>query len=255
VTPGLLHALSVGLTLVLLLAGYHVLQRLIDRLVQRVATHQRDAARSRTLGSLLTSVVRWMLAFVVLVLILRELGVDVQAIVVSAGVLGVVIGLGAQALIRDLLTGIFLLFESLVAVGDVVQVGATTGTVEAVGLRVTKLRLQDGSVRIVPNGSLSEFTNFSVGWGRAIVEVAVPRDADIDRALAVLREAGEAWARETGGALDAPTVQGIMRFSGGDAVLRLTVRVDAARRLDAENDLRRRIKATFDRERLSAVGV
>ena len=254
-TPGLLHALSVGLTLVLLLAGYHVLQRLIDRLVQRVATHQRDAARSRTLGSLLTSVVRWVLAFVVLVLILRELGVDVQAIVVSAGVLGVVIGLGAQALIRDLLTGIFLLFESLVAVGDVVQVGATTGTVEAVGLRVTKLRLQDGSVRIVPNGSLSEFTNFSVGWGRAIVEVAVPRDADIDRALAVLREAGEAWARETGGALDAPTVQGIMRFSGGDAVLRLTVRVDAARRLDAENDLRRRIKATFDRERLSAVGV
>ena len=254
-TPGLLHALSVGLTLVLLLAGYHVLQRLIDRLVQRVATHQRDTARSRTLGSLLTSLVRWVLAFVVLVLILRELGVDVQAIVVSAGVLGVVIGLGAQALIRDLLTGIFLLFESLVAVGDVVQVGATTGTVEAVGLRVTKLRLQDGSVRIVPNGSLSEFTNFSVGWGRAIVEVAVPRDADIDRALAVLREAGEAWARETGGALDAPTVQGIMRFSGGDAVLRLTVRVDAARRLDAENDLRRRIKATFDRERLSAVGV
>jgi moderate conductance mechanosensitive channel len=162
VTPGLLHALSVGLTLVLLLAGYHVLQRLIDRLVRQVAARQRDTARSRTLGSLLTSVVRWVLAFVVLVLVLRELGVDVQAIVVSAGVLGVVIGLGAQALIRDLLTGIFLLFESLVAVGDVVQVGGVTGTVEAIGLRVTKLRLQDGAVRVVPNSALSEFTNFSV---------------------------------------------------------------------------------------------
>jgi len=78
VTPALLHALSVGLTLVLLLAGYHVLQRLIDRLVQQVAARQRDTARSRTLGSLLTSVVRWVLAFVVLVLILRELGVDVH---------------------------------------------------------------------------------------------------------------------------------------------------------------------------------
>ena len=77
-TPALLHALSVGLTLVLLLAGYHVLQRLIDRLVQQVAARQRDTARSRTLGSLLTSVVRWVLAFVVLVLILRELGVDVH---------------------------------------------------------------------------------------------------------------------------------------------------------------------------------
>ena len=118
-----------------------------------------------------------------------------------------------------------------------------------------KLRLQDGSLRIVPNGALTEFTNFSVGWGRAIVEVAVPRDVDVDRALALLRRVGEEWARETGAALDAPAVEGIMRFSGGDAVLRLAVRVDAARRLEAENDLRRRIKAAFDREQLSAVGV
>lgn len=254
-SSGVVHALSVGLTLALLLVGYHVIQRLIDRLVQRVAARHQDTARSRTLGSLLTSVVRWVLAFVVVVLVLRELGVDVQAIVVSAGILGVVIGLGAQALIRDLLTGIFLLFEGLVAVGDVIQVGGVTGTVESVGLRVSKLRLQDGSVHVVPNGTLTEFTNFSVGWARAIVEVAVPRDVDVDRALAVLREAGEAWARESGAALDAPAVQGIMRFSGGDAVLRLTVRVDAARRLDAESDLRRRIRATFDREHLSAVGV
>jgi len=254
-SPGVVHALSVGLTLVLLLVAYHLLQRLIDGLVRRLAVHQHDTARSRTLGSLLTSVVRWVLAFVILVLILRELGVDVQAIVVSAGVLGVVVGLGAQTLIRDLLTGIFLLFEGLVAVGDVIQVGGVTGTVESVGLRVTRLRLDDGAVRIVPNGALQEFTNFNVGWGRAIVEVGVPRDVDVDRALAAMREVGEAWARETGGALDAPAVQGIMRFSGGDAVLRLTVRVDAARRLDAENDLRRRIKATFDREHLTAVGV
>lgn len=83
----------------------------------------------------------------------------------------------------------------------------------------------------------------------------MPRDVDVDRALAVLRRVGEDWARETGAALDAPAVEGIMRFSGGDAVLRLTVRVDAARRLEAENDLRRRIKAAFDREQLSAVGV
>jgi len=255
VSPGLLHALSVGLTLALLLAGYHIVQRLIDRLVQRVAARQHDTARSRTLGSLLTSLIRWVLACAVVVLILRELGVDVQAIVVSAGVLGVVIGLGAQALIRDLLTGIFLLFEGLVAVGDEIQVGTATGTVESVGLRVTKLRLPEGAVRVVPNGALTEFTNFSAGWARATVEIAVPREVDVDRALALLREAGETWARATGAALDAPTVQGIMRFSAGDAVLRLSVRVDPSRRADAENDLRRRIKATFDREGLSAVGV
>jgi small conductance mechanosensitive channel len=255
VSASVVHTLSVGLTLVLLLASYHIVQRLIDRLVRRVAARQQDTARSRTLGSLLTSIMRWALAFAVLVIILRELGVDVQAIVVSAGVLGLVIGFGAQALIRDLLTGIFLLFEALVAVGDEIQVGTATGTVESIGLRVTKLRLPEGALRIVPNGSLTEFTNFSAGWARATVEIAVPRDVDVDRALALLRQAGETWARETGAALDAPTVQGIMRFSGADAVLRLTVRVDPSRRVDAENDLRRRIKATFDREHLSAIGV
>jgi moderate conductance mechanosensitive channel len=254
-SPSLTHVLSVGLALVLLLVAYHVAQRLIDGLVNRLGARLGETSRSRTLGSLLTSIIRWALAFFVVIVILRELGIDVQAIVVSAGVLGVVVGLGAQALIRDLLTGIFLLFEGLVAVGDVIQVSGVTGTVESVGLRVTKLRLQDGAIRIVPNGALTEFTNFSVGWGCAIVGIGVPRDVDVDRALAAMREAGEAWARETDAALDAPAVQGIMRFSGGDAVLRLTVRVDAARRLDAENDLRRRIKATFDRERLTAVGV
>jgi moderate conductance mechanosensitive channel len=106
-SPSFTHALSVGLTLLVLLVGYHVVQRLIDGLVHRLGARLGDTARSRTLGSLLTSVVRWVLAFVVLVVILRELGIDVQAIVVSAGVLGVVVGLGAQALIRDLLTGIF----------------------------------------------------------------------------------------------------------------------------------------------------
>ena len=156
------HACSVALTIVVLIIGYRVSLRLIDRLVLRLAAYRGDA-HSRTLGSLLTNVVRWALAFVVLVIVLRELGIDVQAIVVSAGVLGIVVGLGAQALIRDLLTGVFLLFEGLVAVGDVIRVGEATGTVESIGLRVTKLRLPDGAIRVVPNGTLNEFTNFSAG--------------------------------------------------------------------------------------------
>ncbi|HEV8472143.1 MAG TPA: mechanosensitive ion channel family protein [Methylomirabilota bacterium] len=249
------HALSIAVTAIVLLLAYRVLLRLIERLVQGVAARRGDTARSRTLGSLLTSVLRWGLAFIIIVVLLRELGVDVQAILVSAGVLGLAIGLGAQALIRDLITGVFLLFEGLVAVGDVVQVGPATGTVESIGLRVTKLRLPDGSIRVVPNGALAEFTNFSGGWARAIVEIAVPHDVDVERALTLLREAGEAWARDnTGAALDAPSAQGIMRFNGADPVLRLSVRVDAARRVDVESDLRRRIKAVFDRERLLAAG-
>jgi len=255
VNPAIAHAVSLVVSLVLLVVGYHVVLRLIERLVAAVSERHPDAIRSRTLGSLLTNLLRWILAFVVLVLALRELGVDVGAIVVSAGVIGIVVGLGAQALIRDLLTGIFLLFEGLLAIGDVVKVGDYTGTVESIGLRVTRLRMLDGGVRVVPNGLLTDFANYSSGWGRAIVDVGVPRTVDVERALAALREVGEAWARETRAALDPPVAQGIMRFSGaGDAVLRLRVRVEAARREDAEIELRRRIRDAFDREQWPVVG-
>ena len=249
------HLVSIALTIAVLLIGYNVLLRVIERLVAAVSERHPDAIRSRTLGSLLTNLLRWTVAFVVIVLILRELGVDVQALVVSAGVIGIVVGLGAQALIRDLITGIFLLFEGLLAVGDEIKVGDHAGTVESIGLRVTRLRLLDGAVRVVPNGLLTDFANYSAGWARAIVDVGVPRSVNVERALAVLREVAEAWARETAAALDPPVVQGIMRFSGGgDAVLRPMVRVEAGRRQDAEIELRRRIRHAFDREQWLVVG-
>jgi small conductance mechanosensitive channel len=256
VSPAVWHGITLAATIAVLLVGYHVVLHLIERLVVAVSERHPDAIRSRTLGSLLTNLLRWIVAFVVLVLLLRELGVDVQAIVVSAGVIGIVVGLGAQALIRDLISGIFLLFEGLLAVGDEIKVGDHAGTVESIGLRVTRIRLLDGAVRAVPNGALADFANYSAGWGRAIVDVGVPRSVDVERALAVLREVGETWARETGAALDPPVVQGIMRFSGGgDAVLRLMIRVEAGRRLGTEIELRRRIRHAFDREQWLAVGV
>jgi len=135
---------------------------------------------------------------------------------------GLVIGLGAQALIRDLLTGIFLLFEGLVAVGDVIQVGAATGTVESIGLRVTKLRLQDGSLRIVPNGGPDGVSRASARAGRAPSwrSPCHTTSTSIARWRCCAGSARNGHARR--GCLDAPAVEGIMRFSGGDAVLRLT---------------------------------
>jgi small-conductance mechanosensitive channel len=255
VTPQLWHVVTLIVTVLLLVVGYSVVLRLIERLVLVISQRHPDAIRSRTLGSLLTNLLRWTVAFVMLVLILRELGVDVQAIVVSAGVIGIVVGLGAQALIRDLLTGIFLLFEGLLAVGDEIKVGDQMGIVESIGLRVTRLRMLDGAIRVVPNGLLTDFANYSAGWARAVVEVAVPRTVDVDRALATLREVADAWARETRAALEPPVAQGIIRFSGsGDPVLRLMARVESSRRQDAELELRRRIRHAFEREQWLVLG-
>lgn len=248
---------AVLVTVAVLLAAYGLLTRLIER---RLAPGDGEAAlsprllRLRTVSSLVTNVLRWMVAFVILVVVLRELGVDVQALVVSAGVLGLAIGFGAQSLVKDVITGVFLLFEGLIAVGDVVEVDAHQGTVEAIGLRVTKLRAFDGSLRVIPNGQLSAFTNRSRGWARAVVEVTVPREVPVEPALAVLKRVGEEWAQASGAALEPPQTQGIIRFNGAEAVLRLIAKVESERRLDAEYELRRRVKEAFDREHWPVTG-
>jgi small conductance mechanosensitive channel len=248
---------AVVIALALLVVLYRILVGLVQRLLRPrpgLAAQSPLGQRSRTLGSLLVNVIRWVVAFIGLVVVLRELGVDVQAVLVSAGVVGLAVGLGAQSLIRDLITGIFLLFEGLIGVGDVVQVGSVTGTVESIGLRVTQLRQIDGALRVIPNGLLTEFTNLSAGWARVIVDVGVHGDVPVDRALAVLRQVGEDWAAATGVARDEPRSQGIMRFSGADLVLRLMVTVDPAERFDAEIELRRRIKEAFAREQWQPLG-
>ncbi|HEY3067296.1 MAG TPA: mechanosensitive ion channel family protein [Methylomirabilota bacterium] len=252
----LARLIAIALTAAVLWIAYVVVTGVVNRLVARHAAQPGapHGARLRTVASLLSSLARWFIAFVSLVIVLRELGVDVQALIVSAGIVGVALAFGAQSLVRDVITGFFLLVEGLVAVGDTVQVGSYAGTIESMGLRVTTVRLTDGALHVLPNGQLTEFTNLNAGWARAVVDIGVPREAPVERALDVLRRVGEEWARETGRALEQPQAQGIIKFSGGDPVLRLMVRVDPALRFDTEAELRRRIKAAFDREQWSVAG-
>lgn len=244
--------IAIAATAAILLLVYRLLLNAVDRLVKSKPLH--ETARLRTVASLVTSLARWAVGFVAGVVILRELGMDVLPVIVSAGVLGLAIGFGAQSLIRDVITGFFLLFEGLIQVGDVVQIGPVTGTVESIGLRVTTVRMEDEALRIVPNGQITDFANLSAGGVRAVVDVPVSREVPVERALATLDEVGQAWARESGLALDPPRAQGIMGFSGADTILRLTVRVAPERRVVAETELRRRIKDAFDRHHWSPIG-
>ncbi len=243
-------------TIAILLIVYAVLTRLIER---RLAVREGEPAlsprqlRLRTVSSLVTNVFRWLIGFVIVVVVLRELGVDVQALVVSAGVLGLAVGFGAQSLVKDVITGVFLLFEGLVAVEDVIEVDGHHGTVESIGLRVTRLRAFDGSLHVIPNGQLAAFTNRSRGWARVVVEVTLPREVPVEPALGVLKRVGEEWAKESGLALEPPQTQGIIRWSGSEAVLRLLAKVESDKRLEAEYELRRRVKGAFDREQWPTV--
>jgi moderate conductance mechanosensitive channel len=233
---------------------YRGASHLVDRVLRPLETAVDDLGkvqRARTLRPLMKNVALYTLSFLALIVILREVGVDIQALVVSAGVLGLAVGLGAQTLIKDVITGFFILFEGLIGVGDVIEIGGHTGAVESIGLRVTTLRLQNGAQRVIPNGEITQFVNYNRGWGRAVIDVSVGYEVDVKRALGVLEAVGNEWARETGHALEAPEVQGIVRFGEGDLGLRLMVKVEAARRFPAEVELRRRIKEAFERESIS----
>lgn len=245
--------LARGLTIVLVVAlavgAYRLIAGLIDRHLRALpgsADFSVKVQRARTLGPLLKSAARYLLAFVTLMVVLREVGIDIRAILVSAGVAGLAVGLGAQSLIRDILTGFFLLFEGLVAVGDVIEVGPHTGTVEAIGLRVTRIRMLNGAERVIPNGELTQFANYNRGWARAVVDVSIAYEQDVGRALRVLERVGREWTQDTGGALEPPQALGIVRFGDAEVGLRLQVKVEPPRRWDAELEIRRRIKEAFD---------
>ncbi len=238
---------ALGLAVLAYRAGAHLIDRLL-RPLEGASDYPARVQRARTLGPLMKNVARYTLAFVALVIILREVGVDVQALLVSAGVLGLAVGLGAQTLIKDVITGFFILFEGLIGVGDVIEVGGNTGTVEVIGLRVTKLRMLNGAQRIIPNGELTQFANYNRGWARAVVDVSLGYEADVRHALAALERVGQEWVADTGLALEPPEARGVVRFGESDLGLRLMVKVDPAKRFDIEAELRRRIKEAFERE-------
>jgi moderate conductance mechanosensitive channel len=232
--------------------GYRLLAILIGRVLRRLEDSSASAVRvqrARTLGPLLTSISRYLVGFVVGVVILQQIGIDVRTLIVSAGVAGLAIGLGAQSLIRDVVSGFFLLFENLIAVGDVVEVGPHTGVVEAVGLRVTKIRKFSGELRIVPNGELAAFGLHTAGWARLVVEVSVDYEEDAGRALRILGEVGRALADAyPAKMLEPPTAEGILRFGQGsltESVLRLHARVVASEKFSLELEARRRVKEAF----------
>ena len=238
-----------------LLIGW-VAYRLVTGLIQRVlrplegtTDYSARVQRARTLGPLLSSVARYVVAFIVGMVTLQELGIDVRALIVSAGVVGLAVGLGAQSLIKDVITGFFILFENLVGVGDVVEVGSHVGVVEAVGLRVTKIRKFSGELRIVPNGELTAFSHHTAAWARAVVEIGIGYDQDVTRALRVLEEVGRRFRDDhPGQVLEAPVAEGILRFGESDIVLRLHARVVAVQKFALELALRQRIKDAFDAE-------
>jgi small conductance mechanosensitive channel len=215
---------------------------------------ERTTARATTLGQLLKSVTTFVVFGTVVVIVLNLVGVNVGPILASAGIAGIAIGFGAQSLIKDFLTGIFMIFEDQYGVGDLVDTGQASGTVEDVGLRVTKLRDDNGVIWYVPNGAITRVGNKSQGWAVADVQVPVPPTYDLDRVQSVLRESAEELARDAHwhpDILDEPAIVSVESISPEAVQVRVRLHTRATRQGAITRELRVRVKEALDAAGLS----
>lgn len=209
---------------------------------------ERTRQRTATLGSLLKSISTFVLVLIAVMTIMNVVGIPMGPVLTSAGVLGVAVGFGAQSLVKDFLSGVFMLAEDQYGVGDFIDIGTVKGTVEEVTLRVVRLRDPSGQVWYVPNGEIKRVGNLSQGWSTAMVDLPIAYDEDPSRALGVLREvvgqldADQAWRDVL---LEAPTVLGVDSVTDDAMTLRILLKCAPNQQWGVQRELRTRAKAAL----------
>jgi len=245
-------ALIIVISTLFLRTTYYLIDKIFNLSTEEVRYWRKKMAlgdKGRTIAPLLKSLLKYSTIFVSAVLVLRAMGIDPTPIIAGAGVIGLAVGFGAQTLVKDVISGFFLLFEGVIAVGDAITFGNSSGVVEEVGLRVTKYRTFTGELWVIPNGEIRAFGNFNRQWMRAVVPVSVAYEQDVGKAMRILEEVGKTWAAENRDiVLEAPAAQGIISFDDSAVTLRLVAKVRPLQHGGAELELRRRIKEAFDRE-------
>ncbi len=224
-----------------------------DLLAEKLASlrerTERARQRAKTLGVLFKSVASAVIGVVTFMMLLGEFDINLGPLIAGAGIVGVAIGFGAQSLVRDLLSGIFMLIEDQYGVGDVIDVGDAIGTVESVGLRTTRIRDVRGTLWHVPNGEIRRVGNMSQVWARAILDIDVAYDTDLDLAMETIKTvADRLWEEQLEEAtiVEEPVISGVQNFGADAVTIRLSVRTEPSEQWSTGRVLRKRIKEAFD---------
>ncbi|MDF1596029.1 MAG: mechanosensitive ion channel family protein [Acidimicrobiia bacterium] len=226
-------------------------QRALARALDLRESSERAAQRARTLGNVMGGLASIIIYTMAALMALAEFDVNLGPLIASAGIVGIALGFGAQSLVKDYLSGIFMLIEDQYGVGDVIDVGDAAGVVEAVSLRTTQLRDVHGTLWHFPNGEIRRVANKSQEWARAVLDVEVAYDTDIARAMSVIkRVADEVWeeAPDNATILEEPEIWGVEAFGANAIALRLAMKVEPAEQWTTARLVRGRLKEAFDAE-------
>lgn len=236
------------LTLLALRTIHRVVPQLRELLVARQETTE-DGQRIRTLSRVIRYVLTVAVTLLGAMLVLGELGISVAPILGAAGVIGIAVGFGAQSLVKDYFTGFFLLLENQLRIGDVVDAGGKSGTVEELTLRYLRLRDYSGNVHYIPNGNITVVTNMSLGFAYAVIDIGVAYAERIDEVIALMRRVGETLRTDPSFAtriLEPLEVAGVEQWADSAVVIRCRFKVAPLEQWSVRREYLARIKAAFD---------
>jgi small conductance mechanosensitive channel len=250
---GLTHGINVAIIIIGAFIVVRVANLAIDHLQFKLARNKASTdlewqRRATTLGRILTSLVSAVVGFLTILMLLRELSIDVMPILTGAGIAGLAVGFGAQNLVRDVISGFFLILEDQVRIGDLARINGTTGIVEQINLRTILVRDGEGAVHVFPNGTITALANLSKQFAYAVVDIKVSYNENIDRVLGTIREVGAAVERDPvfGKLVHGPIeILGVTSLDGGAANIQVRFKTLPLNQGKVANELRRRLMGTF----------
>ncbi|MFF2450585.1 mechanosensitive ion channel family protein [Neobacillus sp. NPDC058068] len=220
--------------------------------IRNISPLNTSVRREETLSKLLDNIISYVVYFIAFMMILSVLGIDVKALIAGAGVVGLAVGFGAQSLVKDVISGFFIIFEDQFSVGDQIRVGVLEGSVETIGLRTTKIKSGTGEVHILPNGSITQVTNFSLNNTVATIDIAISSGEDIDQAEKVIGEALQTMPMKYEELTKTPELLGIQTMDPAEIVLRIVVETLPMKQSGVTRAIRKDIKLLLDENGIKA---
>lgn len=235
------------LIIVMFLIIRSVGRRVINRMFERAASHRKmSSGRILTLQKLVVNLFSYVLIFVFAGILFKQFGLEIGTLIAGAGVVGLAIGFGAQGLVSDVVTGFFILLEKQMEVGDYVTIGGVDGIVEEVGLRTTHIRAFDGTLSYMPNREISTIQNHSRGNMRALVDIGIAYEENIDQAVKILQEACDRVKAHNENIVEGPNVLGVQALGASDVVIRIISKTRNGEQWGVERELRQALKEALD---------
>ena len=252
--------LTSGIRIILVLVIAALVCRLVRVFTNRLNTFMQGLTdslerrkRAHTLSHIVHTIATTVLFIVTIMTVLGEVGVNLAPILAAAGIGGLAVGFGAQNLVRDVITGFFILLEDQIRVGDVVKVGDKGGLVEHISLRVLTLRDFDGSVHLIPHGTITTVTNMTKDFSYAVLDISVAAGENIDTVMHVISEVGQELRRDplfSADILDLPEISGIDSFTASYVTIKGRIKTVPVKQWRIAREFRRRLKQTFDAQNI-----